>query len=133
MPLDVNEGQTQKVETIRETHISNAGFHIEEYENSNLLDPDDDINLGVLPVKWSAEAFDETAKEEKDLDYAGVLDENTGKFTPNISGPNTQRKLMTNNAGNLSVIATYKDTNVELSEKAHLMVTVPKFVNPPIN
>ena len=93
----------------------------------------DDINLGVIPVKWSAEAFDETAKEEKDLDYAGVLDENTGKFTPNISGPNTQRKLMTNNAGNLSVIATYKDTNVELSEKAHLMVTVPKFVNPPIN
>lgn len=48
LPLDVNEGQTQKVETIRETHISNAGFHIEEYENSNLLDPDDDINLDLL-------------------------------------------------------------------------------------
>lgn len=93
----------------------------------------DDIKLGVLPVKWSLEAFDEIAHEEKDLDYAGVIDENTGKFTPNISGPNKERKLMTNNAGNLSAVATYKNGEEELSEKAHLMVTVPKYVNPPIN
>lgn len=94
---------------------------------------DDDINLGVLPVKWSVEAFDEVAHEEKDLEYAGVMDENTGKFTPNISGPNKARKMMTNNAGNLSAVATYKNGEEELSEKAHLMVTVPKYVNPPIN
>ena len=40
---------------------------------------------------------------------------------------------MANNVGNLNVVGTYKDGDVELSEKSHLIVTVPKFVNPPIN
>ncbi|MGE4463191.1 MAG: quinohemoprotein amine dehydrogenase subunit alpha [Arcobacter sp.] len=93
----------------------------------------DDINLGVVPATWSIEAFDEQAIEDKDLDYAGQIDAKTGKFTPSVSGPNPKRKLMANNVGNLSVIGTYKDGDVELSEKSHLIVTVPKFVNPPIN
>ena len=93
----------------------------------------DDIELGVIPATWHLEAYDERAVEDKDLDYVGQIDNKTGKFTPNISGPNEKRKLMTNNAGNISVVATYKDGNVELSEKSHMIVTVPKFVNPPIN
>ena len=42
-------------------------------------------------------------------------------------------RITTNNAGNISVVATYKDGKKELSEKSHMIVTVPKFVNPPIN
>ncbi|MFW0712941.1 quinohemoprotein amine dehydrogenase subunit alpha [Aliarcobacter butzleri] len=93
----------------------------------------DDIELGVLPATWSLEAYDEQAQEDKDLEYVGQIDVNTGKFTPSIAGPNEERKLMTNNAGNISVVATYKDGQKELSEKSHMIVTVPKFVNPPIN
>lgn len=93
----------------------------------------DDIELGVVPATWSLEAFDEQSIEDKDLDYAGQIDEKTGKFTPSISGPNPKRKLMANNVGNLSVIGTYKDGDVELSEKSHMIVTVPKYINPPIN
>ncbi len=93
----------------------------------------DDIELGVLPATWSLEAYDEQAQEDKDLEYVGQIDANTGKFTPSVAGPNEQRKLMTNNAGNISVVATYKDGKKELSEKSHMIVTVPKFVNPPIN
>ncbi len=93
----------------------------------------DDINLGVVPATWSIEAFDEQAIEDKDLDYAGQIDEKTGKFIPSVLGPNPKRKLMANNVGNLSVVGTYKDGDVELSEKSHLIVTVPKYVNPPIN
>ena len=93
----------------------------------------DDINLGVVPASWSLEAYDEQAIEDKDLDYAGQIDAKTGKFTPSVSGPNPKRKLMANNVGNLNVVGTYKDGDVELSEKSHLIVTVPKFVNPPIN
>ena len=93
----------------------------------------DDIELGVLPATWSLEAYDEQAQEDKDLEYVGQIDANTGKFTPSVAGPNEQRKLMTNNAGNISVVATHKDGKKELSEKSHMIVTVPKFVNPPIN
>ena len=93
----------------------------------------DDIELGVVPATWSLEAFDEQAIEDKDLDYAGKIDEKTGIFTPSVLGPNPKRKLMANNVGNLSVVARYKDGDVELSEKSHLIVTVPKYVNPPIN
>ncbi len=41
--------------------------------------------------------------------------------------------FQSNNAGNIKVIATYKDGNKTLSADSHMMVTVQKWVNPPIN
>ena len=55
------------------------------------------------------------------------------KLTRLPPGPNKDRNMMTNNAGNINVVATYKDGKNELSQKAHMVVTVPKYVNPPIN
>lgn len=113
----------------------NATFEAIAYANGKDGKPDtkDDINLGVIPASWSIEAFDDKATEEKDADYVGKIDEKSGKFSPNEAGPNKDRNMMTNNAGNINVVATYKDGKNELSQKAHMVVTVPKYVNPPIN
>jgi quinohemoprotein amine dehydrogenase len=94
---------------------------------------EDDINLGVLPVTWNLEPYDKTAEEEKDIEYAGMINRYTGKFTPSEAGLNPKRKHSTNNVGNLNVIATYQDKNKQVEEKSHLVVSVPKYVNPPIN
>ncbi len=77
--------------------------------------------------------YDEQAKEDRDIMYAGSIDRYTGLFTPSEGGYNPTRKLMANNVGNLTVTATYIENNKKLEAQSHLIVTVPKFVNPPIN
>jgi len=94
---------------------------------------DDDLNLGVLPVTWNIEAYDERALADKDTLYAGTINRYSGKFTPSEDGLNPRREYSTNNVGNLSVIATYMQGYKEIEGKAHLVATVPKYVNPPIN
>ena len=93
----------------------------------------DDIDLGVLPVTWNIEPFDEQAVEDKDVLYAGSINRYTGKFTPSEDGLNPKRTYSTNNVGNLFVVATYLQGDEQIDGKAHLIATVPKFVNPPIN
>lgn len=93
----------------------------------------DDIKLSQLPVLWNMKPYDERAKEDKDIMYAGSIDRYTGLFTPSEGGYNPTRKLMANNVGNLTVTATYIENNKKLEAQSHLIVTVPKFVNPPIN
>lgn len=93
----------------------------------------DDINLGKVSAKWSIEAFDERAIEDEDVKYVGTIDAFSGRFTPSFAGPNPKRKFSTNNAGNIKVVATYKDGNKILKADSHMMVTVQKWVNPPIN
>ncbi len=91
------------------------------------------IDLGVLQnVTWSIDNYDEKAIEDKDLEFAGTIDSYTGLFTPAEAGPNKKRKWSTNNAGKLAVIATYGEGKKNLKSKAELIVTVQKFVNPPI-
>lgn len=94
---------------------------------------EDDIFLGTLPAIWNMSPFDEQAEEDRDIMYAGSIDRYTGVFTPSEGGPNPTRKLMANNVGNLKITATYVQDNQSLSAESHLIVTVPKFVNPPIN
>lgn len=91
------------------------------------------IDIGVLNnVKWSLDNFDEQAIEDKDLDFVGNIDPKTGVFIPAEAGPNYKRKHATNNAGRMSVIGTYSEGKKKLTAKAELVVTVQKFINPPI-
>ncbi|MCG3709625.1 quinohemoprotein amine dehydrogenase subunit alpha [Aliarcobacter butzleri] len=93
----------------------------------------DDINIGKVDAKWSIEPFDERAKEDEDVKYVGTMDSFTGRFTPSFAGPNPLRKFSTNNAGNIKVVATYKEGKEIYKADSHMMVTVQKWVNPPIN
>ena len=52
---------------------------------------------------------------------------------PADAGPNPERPMMTNNAGNLKVIATVKDGDTTLEAQGHLYATVQRFVDMPIN
>jgi hypothetical protein len=92
----------------------------------------DDVRLGVVPARWSVEPWHEQAREERDVEFAGVMDAATGVFTPGDAGPNPARKYGTNNAGNLKVIATLQDGARTLTGDAHLIVTVQRWINPPI-
>jgi len=88
---------------------------------------EDDIRLGYMPAVWSVKAFDDTAKHDNDLQFAGNIDGN-GIFTPGDAGPNPKRKMSTNNVGNLSVVGTVDDAGSKVSGESHLLVTVQRFV-----
>jgi len=92
----------------------------------------DDVRLGALPASWRVEPWNEQARVERDVEFAGVMDAKTGVFTPGDAGPNPARKYGTNNAGNLKVIATVRDGARELSGEAHLIVTVQRWIHSPI-
>ncbi len=96
-----------------------------------VADTDDDLRLGVVPVTWSVDNYSEMAAEMQDAKYAGHIT-TTGTFIPAVAGPNPARKYGTNNAGDLKVIATYRDGDREISAEAHLIATVQRWNNPPI-
>jgi quinohemoprotein amine dehydrogenase len=55
-----------------------------------------------------------------------------GLFTPAAAGPNLDRHMGTNNAGDLRVIAQWKDGDRTLRGESHLIVTVQRWNNPPL-
>ncbi|MBT8768978.1 quinohemoprotein amine dehydrogenase subunit alpha [Metapseudomonas boanensis] len=85
--------------------------------------------IGYLPAKWSVEPFDERAKEDEDVKFAGKMQAD-GVFVPGGAGPNPERKMMTNNAGNLKVIAQLEEGGQK--GEGHLIVTVQRWNNPPL-
>jgi len=90
-------------------------------------DTKDDLELGPIDVVWSLEEFTATYNDD-DLKYVGSLDDN-GLFTPNVDGPNPQRRLHSDNVGDVWVIATYKTPDGKtLRARAHLLVTVPLYI-----
>ncbi len=93
---------------------------------------DDDLRLGYMPASWSLKAFDEIAENDRDLDYAGVIDPLTGVFVPGDAGPNPARKMSNDNVGQLAVVATVTDGGQSISGANHLLVTVPTFMFPVI-
>jgi len=88
--------------------------------------------IGVFPAKWSVEPFDDRAKEDQDVKFAGVMDAATGVFTPGDAGPNPVRRMMTNNTGNLKVIAAVDAAGQSHKGEGHLIVTVQRWNNPPL-
>jgi quinohemoprotein amine dehydrogenase len=96
-------------------------------------DTPDDINLGLVDASWSMEEYAATYDDD-DIKFVGTLDAVTGRFTPNVDGPNPNRKGSRNNIGDVWVVAKYTpDADAgkpatTLRARAHLLVTVPLYM-----
>lgn len=90
----------------------------------------DDVELGPVDVTWSVEEFT-TVFGDDDKEFVGSLG-SQGLFTPNIDGPNPQRKFGRNNYGDVWVVATSKSEKDKdgkpLIGKSYLVVTVPTYI-----
>jgi quinohemoprotein amine dehydrogenase len=112
-----------------------AQYEARAYDNGadNRNDTADDIDLGVVDATWSLEEF-AAIYDDDDIKFVGEIDKATGRFTPNIEGPNTARKGSRNNIGDVYVVATYTPqggdakTAKPLRARAHLLVTVPLYM-----
>ena len=92
----------------------------------------DDLRIGPIKAVWSVAPWNEKAAEDRDVEFAGSMDKDTGIFTPAGAGPNPARKQSTNNAGNLKIIATVGEGEAAVSGDAQLLVTVQRWINPPL-
>jgi quinohemoprotein amine dehydrogenase len=90
----------------------------------------DDVELGPIEVNWSVEEFYASFGDD-DKEFVGTLDHN-GLFTPNVDGPNPQRKFSRNNYGDVWVLATAKNEKDKegkpLSGRSYLVVAVPTYI-----
>jgi quinohemoprotein amine dehydrogenase len=85
----------------------------------------DDIDLGPVAARWSLEEY-HIRNDDDDLKYVGTIDQK-GFFTPNLEGPNPERRG-TNNYGDVWVVAAFAPPGGrELKGRAHLLVTVPLY------
>jgi len=64
------------------------------------------------------------------FEYLRIEQRKDGVFVPGGAGPNPERKMMTNNAGNLKVIAELEEGGQK--GEGHLIVTVQRWNNPPL-
>ncbi len=97
-----------------------------------MMGTDDDLRLGSVPASWSVQPWNDQAKQDGDVHFAGVMDPATGVFTPAAAGPNPERKYGTNNFGRLAVIARVMEAQETLQDKAELLVTTQRWIDPPI-
>ncbi len=92
----------------------------------------DDIPLGPVSARWSMEEFVSTPGDD-DIKFVGKLND-SGLFTPNLEGPNPERKKQannypTNNWGDVWVAATYDvPGGSAMKARSYLVVTVPVYV-----
>lgn len=92
----------------------------------------DDYRIGMVPANWSVAPFNEVAEADRDVHFSGRMNNATGVFTPAAAGPNPERRMMTNNAGNLKVQARVQDGDQTLNAEGQMIVTVQRWNNPPI-
>ncbi len=112
-----------------------AQFEAWGYQNGPDGKPDtaDDIDLGMVDAAWSMEEYTATYDDD-DIRFIGRLNQATGQFTPNIEGPNPDRKGSRNNVGDVWVVAQYNAAAGSgtpartLKARAHLLVTVPLYM-----
>jgi quinohemoprotein amine dehydrogenase len=112
-----------------------AQFEARAFDNGPDDRPDtaDDIDLGLVPATWSIEEFAATYDDD-DIKFVGSMDATTGRFTPNIDGPNPARRGNRNNIGDVYAVATYTPEGRDgkpgkpLRARAHLLVTVPLYM-----
>ncbi|GAA0784084.1 quinohemoprotein amine dehydrogenase subunit alpha [Marinobacterium sediminicola] len=120
-----NGGSTPKVEARFEAEAWAAGA-------DGKSGTADDYRIGMVPATWSVAPFDEVAEADRDVHFSGRMNSATGVFTPAAAGPNPERRMMTNNAGNLKVQATVQDGADTHSAEGQMIVTVQRWNNPPI-
>lgn len=112
-----------------------AQFEAWGYSNGADGKPDspDDIELGLVDAAWSMEEYAATYNDD-DIKFVGTLNEATGRFTPNVEGPNTARSGSRNNIGDVWVVAKVLGDAASgkpaptLRARAHLLVTVPLYM-----
>jgi quinohemoprotein amine dehydrogenase len=112
-----------------------AQFEAWGYSNGADGKPDspDDIELGLVDAAWSMEEYAATYNDD-DIKFVGTLNEATGRFTPNVEGPNPARSGARNNIGDVWVVAKVAGDAVAgkpastLRARAHLLVTVPLYM-----
>ena len=112
-----------------------AQFEAWGYNNGpdGKTDTADDVELGLVDVQWSMEEFAATYDDD-DVKFVGTLDAKTGRFTPNIDGPNPARNGARNNIGDVWVVARYAGEAaadkppMTHRARAHLLVTVPLYM-----
>jgi quinohemoprotein amine dehydrogenase len=92
---------------------------------------EDDVRVGVVPARWSVADFNEAAAKMQDAKFAGTITQN-GLFMPSEAGPNPKRPFQTNNAGDLRVQASAADGARRVEGSAHLVVSVQRWVDPPV-
>lgn len=63
---------------------------------------EDDVDLFQVRPKWALAEF-AVRDDDDDVRYVGTIDAVTGLFTPNVDGPNPQRKWQANNVGDVFV------------------------------
>jgi quinohemoprotein amine dehydrogenase len=96
-------------------------------------DTPDDVELGLVDAQWSIEEFTAIYGDD-DIKYVGAIDPKTGRFTPNVDGPNPARAGSRNNIGDVWVVARYAaeaagdKPAVTHRARAHLLVTVPLYM-----
>jgi quinohemoprotein amine dehydrogenase len=112
-----------------------AQFEASAFSNGvdGRADTADDIDLGLVDASWSMEEYAATYDDD-DIKFVGTLNEATGRFTPNVDGPNPVRKGSRNNVGDVWIVAKYTPDMVAgkpaamLRARAHLLVTVPLYM-----
>lgn len=92
----------------------------------------DDIPLGPVTAHWSLEEFVSTPDDD-DVKFVGKVND-SGLFTPNMEGPNPERKKASNNYptdnwGDVWVDATYDAPGgAAMKARSYLVVTIPAYV-----
>lgn len=112
-----------------------AQFEAWGYSNGADGKPDspDDIELGLVDAAWSMEEYAATYNDD-DIKFVGTLNEATGRFTPNVDGPNLARSGSRNNIGDVWVVAKVLGDaaggkpSPTLRARGHLLVTVPLYM-----
>lgn len=96
-------------------------------------DTSDDVALGLVDAQWSMEEFTATYDDD-DVKFVGEIDAKSGRFIPNVDGPNPSRVGSRNNIGDVWVVARYaaeasgNTPAVTHRARAHLLVTVPLYM-----
>ncbi|WP_229710036.1 quinohemoprotein amine dehydrogenase subunit alpha [Novosphingobium indicum] len=90
---------------------------------------DDDFPIMPVDVDWEMKEFP-TVTYDNDIKYVGTLDA-SGFFTPNVEGPNPERRFSRNNYGEVWIVATAKTLKNKdgkpMSAQAYLVTTVPAY------
>jgi quinohemoprotein amine dehydrogenase len=89
------------------------------------------LALGPVSAEWTSMPFDAEAKRTEDEKFAGHFDMR-GRFLPSAAGPNPAREFSGNNVGNLTVVARAADGKRTVEGRGHLIVTVQRWITPPI-
>jgi quinohemoprotein amine dehydrogenase len=89
------------------------------------------LSIGPVRAEWTTIPFNAEAKRTEDEKYAGHFDPR-GRFNPSAAGPNPAREFTGDNVGNLTVVAQADDGGRKVEGRSHLIVTVQRWITPPI-